>query len=153
MLICFSLSLRNEAMFHTDAAANITSQIGLEKGQMGCREKRTIQVLFSTARSLKPKRLQDSLTQCCSSSSDQCCNPWTGRMGWTRRLGHTGCCRASHTHSHYGDKSWVHHWSRSLDLAQSFRCCFCSRKSVCVGDSLLMVQHYGLGSLRDKVFD
>ena len=36
-------------MFHTDTAANITSRIRLEKSQMGCREKRTIQVLLSTA--------------------------------------------------------------------------------------------------------
>lgn len=39
MLICFSLSLRNEAMFHTAAAANITSQIRLERSQEGCRGK------------------------------------------------------------------------------------------------------------------
>lgn len=135
--MCFSLPLRNEAMFHTDAAANITSRIRLEKSQAGWREKRTIQVLSSTARSPKPKRSQGSLTQCCSSSSDQCCNPWTGRTGWTRRLGRTGCCCASHTHSHYGDKSWVHHCTHSRDLTWSFRWHFCSPKHVWVGASLL----------------
>jgi len=133
----FSLPLRNEAMFHTDAAANITSWIRLEMSQAGCREKRTIQVLLFTARSPKPERLQGSLTQYCSSSSDQCCNPWTRRMGWTRRLGHTGCCCASHTRSHYGDKSWMHHCTYSLDLPQSFRWCLCSPKHVSVGGSLL----------------
>lgn len=66
----------------------------------------------------KPERWKGSLTQCCSSSFDQYCNPWTGKMGWTRRLGHTGCCCASHSHSHYGNnKSWVHCCTHSLDFA------------------------------------
>lgn len=131
--MCFSLSLRNEAMFHTDAAANITSRIRLEKSQVGCREKRSgFSCLLQGHQNQR-----DSLTQCCSSSFDQRCNPWTGRTGWTRRLGRTGCCCASHIHSHYRDKSWVHHCAHSLDLAHSFRWCFCSPKHVCVGGSLL----------------
>lgn len=41
MLTCFSLSLRNKAIFHTDAVANITSWIRLKKNIIGCREKKS----------------------------------------------------------------------------------------------------------------
>lgn len=36
MLMCFSLSLKNEAMFHTDAAANITTRVRLDNSQARC---------------------------------------------------------------------------------------------------------------------
>lgn len=39
--MCFSLSLRNKAIFHTDAAADITSWIRLKKSIMGCRGKKS----------------------------------------------------------------------------------------------------------------